>query len=94
MEKRYSIVLLDTIPNPKKEQLSFREYVKRYVVYDGWMDKIVSPAVIEGSPEWLLMVRLNTVRNDNHTKEFKDYNQQLYQYLNDIDYWEANEIKQ
>lgn len=94
MSWRYKIVLYDTVKNPKldTDPTILRKALKRYILYDTLLDQFISQPMVEGSPDWLTMVKLNTIRNDEHTKEFKSYDEQLKNFIQDIDFWERNDL--
>ena len=81
MKPRYTISRYDSIPIPNDNPDAQVEYVKRFILYDHFGDRIISEPFEERSSEHEKMISYVDEMNAYADAEFKAYNMEILEYV-------------
>ncbi|SRR5258706_9635222 len=78
---RYTISRYDTIPIPEIDPNVQPKYIKRFILYDHYGERIVSEPFEERSPQHEAMIQLMDDMNVYEDGEFIAYNMEMMDYI-------------
>lgn len=78
---RYTISRYDTVPIPNDKPEGPVKYLKRFILYDHFGERIISAPFEERSAEHESMIKLIDEMNAYADAEFKAYNMEIMEYV-------------